>query len=176
MKNIVLTILLSALVSVANAEYRGVIEYGLSGVENHDVTSSPRIGLQYNSQGWESEISWQHWFTNDGNLSDKNVESSGRSYYGNNLFSLDYRKILFGSRKFVYSIGSGLSAIEMKSIDINQKEVFDSYRTLLNISATISYKLTRAVNLRLSALTSLEMQSQLSPVFGSLNLGVNSRF
>ena len=174
LKKILIVAIISTVTSTVNAEYRGLIEYGLSGVENHDATGSPKIGLQYNSGKWGAEISWRHWFSKDGSLSNTSSLVMNKSYYGQNIYSVDLRRVIYNSGKSNFYLGSGFSALEMQLSDSNRNISVGYHRALINFSGAFSYKLTQKTNFHMSVITALDSITR--PTYGSFNVGLNRSF
>jgi len=175
MKKIIILIFSIAFSSQVFANYSAVLEYGISGVENHSVTSSPKVGILYNSNSWNTEISWQHWSTKDGNQRyGDNGLGDNWLYFGKNIYSIDFRKNIFQNGKLSYFLGSGVSALEMRRLDRSQNESISLHRFLVNISAMVSYKFSKIIDVRLSSIGSVA--PPINPLFGALNMGIKVKF
>ena len=144
-------------------------------MENHSVTSSPKVGVLYDSNSWNTEISWQHWSTKDGNQRPGGDSLGGNwLYFGKNIYSLDFRKRIFGDRRFSYFLGSGVSALEMRRLDSSQNESISLHQFLVNISAMVSYKFSKTIDIRASSIGSAA--APVTPLFGALNMGIKVNF
>jgi len=172
MKKIILVAVFSIFTSNAFASYSGILEFGVSGVENHSVTGSPKIGILANLKTWSAEASWQHWFTTDGN---KRFNSGHLRRFGNNIYSAVVYKNVYANKKYFFSFGGGVSALEMERTDLNNTKIGSDHDLLANFSISASYKLFRATNLRVSSGINFRPY-QIRPLFGALNFGVNLRF